>query len=562
LVGKYQLFASLGKGGMADVYLAVARGPLGFNKLAVVKRLRVHLSEDSAMVAMFLDEARLAARLNNPNVVHMYEVGEHDGMYFIAMEYLEGQPLNRILSRALAMEETLAVDVCLRIACQALSGLHYAHELKDYDGRPIELVHRDISPHNVFVTYDGQVKLVDFGIAKAALSRTHTEVGVLKGKVAYMSPEQARGEAVDRRSDLFSMGVVLWEMLTLSRMFAGESAGATLHKVLVAPIPRLSEKISDIDPRLDDVLAKALQRDPAERFQTAQEMRRALEACIDSAGLSVRQEELGQLVSDMFEDVRADVNRQVREHMAAAAAEPAGSLPSLQPVERPSSVEPLPAIGFDSDPGASDITTKKPRRVFKRRAIAILVGVFLLTGSAVLARLVLRQRVGRAPQAAADDRAKSSPPVQVAPVSDPPPSVTANVPSLIGVKAPTAASPVASSAPPSPLVVQEGKPPPVARRAQPVEGRSTPPPPRVASVADAGAGVAAGSTVPGYLSLDTYPWTHVSEGGHALGDTPLLRVPLPPGAHLLELDNPELGVHQTYSVTIRSGEGVNQRLGL
>ena len=185
--GKYQLFASLGRGGMADVFLAVARGQMGFNKLAVVKRLRQVLAEEPAFRTMFLDEARLAARLGHPNIVHTYEVGEQNGVYFIAMEYLEGQSLNKVLKEALRRQEALEPEVGARIIADALGGLSYAHTLGDYDGRPLEIIHRDVSPHNIFVTYDGHTKLVDFGIAKAALSSTETEVGVLKGKVAYMS---------------------------------------------------------------------------------------------------------------------------------------------------------------------------------------------------------------------------------------------------------------------------------------------------------------------------------------------------------------------------------------
>ncbi|MDB4940788.1 MAG: serine/threonine protein kinase, partial [Labilithrix sp.] len=216
--GKYQLFASLGRGGMADVFLAVARGQMGFNKLAVVKRLRQALAEEAAFRTMFLDEARLAARLSHPNIVHTYEVGEQDGVYFIAMEYLEGQSLNKVMKEALRRKDGLEPEVSARIIADALGGLGYAHGLADYDGRPLGIIHRDVSPHNIFVTYDGHTKLVDFGIAKAALSSTETEVGVLKGKVAYMSPEQAMGGRIDQRADIFAMGIVLWELLARQRL--------------------------------------------------------------------------------------------------------------------------------------------------------------------------------------------------------------------------------------------------------------------------------------------------------------------------------------------------------
>src|SRR5438067_10395399 len=159
--GKYQLFASLGRGGMADVFLSVARGQMGFNKLAVIKRLRQALAEEAAFRNMFLDEARLAARLNHPNIVHTYEVGEQNGVYFIAMEYLEGQSLNKVLKETLRRNEAMEPEICARVVADALAGLGHAHELRDYDGRPLNIIHRDVSPHNIFVTYDGHTKLVD-----------------------------------------------------------------------------------------------------------------------------------------------------------------------------------------------------------------------------------------------------------------------------------------------------------------------------------------------------------------------------------------------------------------
>ncbi len=314
--GKYQLFASLGRGGMADVFLAVARGPMGFNKLVVVKRLRDSLAEESSFLEMFLDEARLAARLNHPNVVHTYEVGEEGGAYFIAMEYLEGQSLNKILREVTKTGAPFEPTICARLASDALAGLHHAHELKDYDGQPLLIVHRDVSPHNVFVTYDGQVKLVDFGIAKAVSSSTETAVGVLKGKVAYMSPEQAMSGPLDRRADLFAMGIVLWEMLTRKRLMDADSAPATLHRLLNLPVPRVSSVVPDIDPRLDDIVAKALEKNPDRRHATALEMREALEGWIAESGVVVRQEDIGRRVSALFKSVREDVAQQIRTQMA------------------------------------------------------------------------------------------------------------------------------------------------------------------------------------------------------------------------------------------------------
>lgn len=322
--GKYELFASLGRGGMADVFLSVARGPMGFNKLAVVKRLRRSLADESAFLAMFLDEARLAARLNHPNIVHTYEVGEHASSYFIAMEYLEGQPLNKIMRASLKRKEPLDEAFCARVVVDALNGLEHAHKLCDYDGTPLAIIHRDVSPHNIFVTYDGHTKVVDFGIAKAATSSTETEVGVLKGKVAYMAPERALGGKVDQRADLFAMGIVLWEMLTGERLFRGDGTANTLHKLLTLPIPRVSERRA-VAPALDAIVARALEKDPETRFLSAGEMREALEGYLDGLPSPYRQDDVRRRVCELFTRVREEAQRQVQKHMAAIGQHVSGS---------------------------------------------------------------------------------------------------------------------------------------------------------------------------------------------------------------------------------------------
>ncbi|HWL86171.1 MAG TPA: serine/threonine-protein kinase, partial [Polyangiaceae bacterium] len=204
--GKYTFIATLGRGGMADVYLALQSGPVGFRKLVVVKKLRadVDVTEEDTYRAMLLDEARLAARLRHPHVVQTLEVGIHDGEHFMAMEYLEGQPLGRVATAAHRAGKPMEPSLVVQIVMDVLSGLHYAHELRDFDGTPLGIVHRDVSPQNVFVTYDGQVKVVDFGIAKAAGAAGTTQNGVFKGKLAYVAPEQASGDPVDARADVFA----------------------------------------------------------------------------------------------------------------------------------------------------------------------------------------------------------------------------------------------------------------------------------------------------------------------------------------------------------------------
>jgi serine/threonine protein kinase len=315
--GKYQLLASLGQGGMADVFLAVVRGLVGFNKLVVVKRLRSSLAEEPEFLPMFLDEARLAARLNHPNVVQTNEVGEVDGEYFIAMEYLEGQPLNRILSRSTRRKTAVPVPIYLHMLCEALAGLHHAHELKDFDGTPLNVVHRDASPHNIFVTYEGITKLVDFGIAKAATRSYETRTGVLKGKLQYMAPEQARCEDVDRRADVFSLGSVLWELLAGQRLWAGLTDLQVLEK-LVSTTPATPSSVNpEVPPELERICMKALAREVDERYATAAEFREDLETYArDHARCTSR--DVAAFVSKLFADKREQIRAIVERQLARA----------------------------------------------------------------------------------------------------------------------------------------------------------------------------------------------------------------------------------------------------
>lgn len=341
MLGKYRLFAAIGSGGMAEVYLAVAEGRLGVNKLVVIKRLRDDLAEEEQFVQMFLDEAGLAARLSHPNIVHTYEVGEEQGKYFIAMEYLEGQPLSRICSRSIRTGKRVPRALAVRIVMDALSGLHYAHELKDYNGKPLNTIHRDISPHNLFVTYGGTVKVVDFGIAKASSNATHTVAGQLKGKVGYMAPEQALLGAIDRRADLFATGVVLWEALAGKRLFPGATLEA-LPTIVTADIPRVSSMVDGIDEELDEIVARSMSRNPEGRFQTAEEMRKALEAYARAHGDAVDAADVGKYVCDVFADVREQTRERIERQMEAASSrsrELSISVVRASGVRSPNSVE-------------------------------------------------------------------------------------------------------------------------------------------------------------------------------------------------------------------------------
>jgi len=583
--GKYQLFASLGRGGMADVFLAVARGQMGFNKLAVVKRLRQVLAEEAAFRTMFLDEARLAARLGHPNIVHTYEVGEQNGVYFIAMEYLEGQSLNKVLKEALRRQEALEPEVGARIIADALGGLAYAHALGDYDGRPLGIIHRDISPHNIFVTYDGHTKLVDFGIAKAALSSTETEVGVLKGKVAYMSPEQAMGGRIDQRADLFAMGIVLWEVLARQRLMSGESAANTLHKLMNEPIPRLSKALPAIDPALEAIVMKALEKDPQARFQSAAEMRDALEDWLRGNPRQTRQEDVSRKMVGLFGSVREEVQRQVQKHMTAITAATttqelqALSAESLQHMEQSganvsgqllrlngsgSGSGVIPNYGMGSQlvnypRGASGThsqssagppvaeTANERRPGNNTLLIVIAIGFFLLAGLLIIV-LGLRDRRSGDPVALEGSVATATATPTISATSVPVGAESA--PAVVAEAAATPPATGAVTAPP-PATTKGIRPNSGGAQRNTTGARAQPPPPPPVEERENG-----------FLTINVYPWAKVTEGGRVLcAATPCNKIPLAPGAHTLLLENAEQGMKQSTTVTIKSGETTARAIG-
>ena len=318
-VGKYRIIAKLGEGGMAHVFLAVAHGPIGFSRLSVLKVVRPHLAEDPEILQMFLDEARLAGRLNHANVVQTYEVGEEDGRYVLVMEYLEGQPLRALQRRTKENVDTIPLPLQLKILVDALSGLHYAHELREYDGTPLHLVHRDVSPHNIFVTYDGQVKVLDFGIAKAANSSQETKSGVIKGKVSYMAPEQFETGPVDRRADIYSMGAILWQTATGFRMWRGTTDAQVMFAVSHGQIPRPSEVKSGVPGELDRICMRALAVNPDDRYPTAEAMQKDLRAFASELSTAVSALELGAFVAKEFAQERRDLRDRIEQQLSRSA---------------------------------------------------------------------------------------------------------------------------------------------------------------------------------------------------------------------------------------------------
>jgi serine/threonine protein kinase len=299
--GKYLLVERLGRGGMAEVWKAKILGPAGFQRTVVVKRILPHLAEDPHFVQMFVSEARLSARLSHANIVHVYELGDVDGEYFICMEYVRGRDVVSVM-RAHLMRAVPPPGLGAFVVREVCRALAYAHALTDDDGRPLRLIHRDVSPSNVMLAFDGSVKLLDFGIAKALseASENKTQTGTLKGKFGYMSPEQVEGKEIDHRTDLFAAGIVLHEILTGRRLFKGQTDIQTIAMVREANIQPPSVFNPQVSPDLDRVVMKALARDPEVRYQRCDEMAYDLDAVVHS--LKWGAERVAGMLKELFPD--------------------------------------------------------------------------------------------------------------------------------------------------------------------------------------------------------------------------------------------------------------------
>ncbi len=275
--GKYLLLERLAVGGMAEVYLGKSFGIEGFEKLIAIKRILPTMAEDDDFIEMFVDEAKIAGHLSHANIVPIYELGKIGESHYIAMEFVWGKDLLQIMNRFRRLRKRMPPAMVASIGSRMCEGLDYAHNKRDRRGNPLNLIHRDVSPQNVLVSYEGQVKVIDFGIAKAASRTTKTQAGVLKGKFGYMSPEQVRGLPIDHRSDIFAVGTCMYEMITGERLFLGESDFSTLEKVRNATVDSPSRMVRDLPPAMDAIIMRALAREPADRFQTAADLQHALQ---------------------------------------------------------------------------------------------------------------------------------------------------------------------------------------------------------------------------------------------------------------------------------------------
>src|SRR3989475_3886356 len=304
-IGKYKLLRLIASGGMAEVYPARKPGAAVFEKLVGLKRILPHLARDKQFVEMFLNEARLAARLDHPNIVSIFDLGEANGNYFIAMEFIDGPSLRAAAKRALERGERLPIPEIVKIVSMAAAGLHYAHELTEADGKPLGLVHRDISPDNVLVHRNGAAKVVDFGIAKAANSSSSTRTGTLKGKVAYMPPEQLRGDPLDRRTDVFALGVVLYELLAGQRPWEGDSDVSLIGRIMTEePKPFATVRL-DAPPGLIAVLDRALAKDREARYSSCHDLQADLEALLVSLGQTITPARISDFAKAYDEPVQA-----------------------------------------------------------------------------------------------------------------------------------------------------------------------------------------------------------------------------------------------------------------
>jgi serine/threonine-protein kinase len=422
-LGRYEVLTQLASGGMAAVYVARAKGVAGFERLVAVKVLHPHLAYEDEFISMFLDEARLAARIRHPNVVGTLDISDTQGDgFFLVMEYIEGDHLGALLAAAARAGERVPTPIVARIVLDALHGLSAAHELTDETGERLELVHRDISPHNVMVGVDGIGRLTDFGVAKAEKRLTSTRAGHFKGKLAYMAPEQASTGHADQRSDLFAMGILLWESLTGRRLFRADNNAATLTKILQEPIPSVSELVPELAP-FDALLERALTREPEERFQSAEEFADALEKLAREHGgvASVRAvgAEVRKWLSEKLDAQRERIREAMRQLGHADHTEPALPVPrdgSLSSISR-SGPRPVPAdaatstgsiaerraLGVPLAPVAPEPTSSN------RRWIVGVAAAVVVLGFGGTAALLLSRGAQTQPEAA------SAPPTVAAP---------------------------------------------------------------------------------------------------------------------------------------------------
>jgi eukaryotic-like serine/threonine-protein kinase len=545
-LGKYKLVKLIASGGMAEVYLAKQAGAAGFEKMVCLKRILPHLARDKQFVDMFLNEARLAARLDHPNIVSIFDLGEANGNYFIAMEFIDGPSLRAVAKRASERGEYLPIPELLKIVSMAAGGLEYAHNLTDTNGAPLGLVHRDISPDNILVHRNGAAKVVDFGIAKAANSSGATRTGTLKGKVAYMPPEQLRGEQLDRRVDVFALGVILYELLAGRRPWEGDSEVALIGRIMTEEPPPLGDTRTDAPQELLDLVARALAKDRNERYQSCAELQADLEALLVGMGQTITPAR----ISDFSRAYSPDSANSAP--VTPAEAEQTGAmLQALENEMNGTSTGVAPSLVKGGRRGEADphtVAVAAPPEVRGRSGAAYGVGAFLaiaVLGGAGGYFMFFRNTDNLEPVA-----------VEHATVVDiKPPAPRPPVPEPVKQPDPPPPEPVKQADPEAVKVaVIEKKQP--RHKTTPVEPEPTPQPTPVVIVKEQPPPPPPPVVTPkGELQLFIRPWAKVEVDGREVGVTPLTDpLMLTAGDHKVRLVNPELGKDIVRTVHITAND--------
>ncbi|HEY1957848.1 MAG TPA: serine/threonine-protein kinase [Polyangiaceae bacterium] len=459
-LGRYEIITHLAAGGMATVFLARLHGVAGFQRLVAIKLLHPHIAADQQFTTMFLDEARLAARIRHPNVVPTVDLQHGPEGHYLVMEFIEGESLLGLLRQTVKLNKPMPAGVAIRIMLDALAGLHAAHELTGDSGEGLQLVHRDVSPHNILVGVDGIARIVDFGIARAEERIGTTRDGQVKGKLAYMAPEQTSGENVDRRVDVFTAGIVLFESLTGRRLFRGATDAEVLRNLIDKPIPRLREVSPGYPQALEDVVSRALQRDPEARFDTASDFAEALEQAAEPLGIATPKQ-VGAYVRETAGELVDSLMRRARAFQEGARV---SSIPKLELTENPDSAVRTSgpsASAAASAPSAQDLLDMPPELTRSRRPLVVgAAAAVLVLAGAIVATVTLgiashdARVAAPAPAKTAEQKAAVAAPAETAPIettTEPGISVT----DLPRADQPVAVRrrhvvPIAASAPPPP----------------------------------------------------------------------------------------------------------------
>jgi serine/threonine-protein kinase len=553
LVGKYQLGRKLATGGMAEVFLAKAEGPMGFEKTLVLKRILPHLAEDPQFVGMFLSEARLAAQLNHPNIVQIFDFGQAESTYYLAMEYIDGVDLRTLSLLARQKGVQLPPPICAKIVSSACEGLAFAHDFVDPGtGKPLNLIHRDISPDNILLSRQGAVKVVDFGIAKASTQGHKTQTGLVKGKIAYMPIEQLQGQPLDRRVDVYSLGIVLYELLTGQRPFDASTDVSMMQAILFEPLVPVTARRADLPPALTQILDRAICKVREQRYPDCRAFQADLERYILSTGEPIGPWQLAQAVTQLCTEAAGtplEVSGFAATAMSAARDEggqrestfvsgqsEAPSMVMASSTEPPKPLPPatdrkvapaLAAAAVEQEDAARAIRPNRPGLWLALGGLALLAA----GGGVVL--------FGRGTPVAPPPPVVAAPTPSALPPAEPVPAAPPSTPVVAApVTPPTEVpAPEVPAAPPEPAPVAQAEPPaaPVVRRKEPQKGK---------------------------LEFRIRPYATVLLDGTALGQTPLAPVNISAGPHTLRLINRELGKDVTRTVEVKGGKSTIFKLDL